>query len=113
MRHQKNCGICRNQTGMKVLFRIAATIGMLGFAAPVLAHGGARAVTPPPPLSHFTTRYGFPTFPRLAHRASRYKAPVIYNGPDYTASRIGDLSKAPIVENAKPPPPPPPPPPRV
>jgi hypothetical protein len=88
---------------MKVRVGIAVTIVALLVAHQAAAQGGGATSVPEPPLDRFTVQYGFPTFPRLARPRSASEVPFIFNGPDYNALRIGDLSKAPIVESAKPP----------
>ncbi|GEM_PF-6539740 len=71
----------------------AALIG-LALAPAAAAQNAPAAVAPP--LDRFTAQYGWPTFPL----EPEYQVPYIWNGPDYNALRIGDLTKIPTINEA-------------
>lgn len=77
---------------------LATTFAVLLLARSVAAQdvsvGNASAAVPP--LDRFTAAYGYPTFPF----EPEYQVPYVWNGPDYNALRIGDLTKIPTINEA-------------
>lgn len=75
----------------------------------LLAAAGAAAAQdagPPPAapfaLDNFSGRIGFPTFPAARPSLKAVPAvPFIFNGPSYKANYIGEITKLPLLNEAR------------